>query len=147
MSTTTDGLRLRAEDADDLAVISSVLQDALVPLADMVHLSEERRFVMVVNRFRWEQEADGGRRKREPAERVHAMLSIHRVRRVRMRGLGRRPRTEIQALLGLVPGEDRIDMEFSGGGTIRVEVDAIDAALADLGEPWPTRYRPSHPED
>ena len=47
-------LKLRAEDAEDLAVISAILQDALVPVGEMAYLPEEQRFVLVANRFRWE---------------------------------------------------------------------------------------------
>ena len=51
-----DGSRLRllANDEKDLAVISSMLQDAIVMVADMVFLQKEQSFVMAVNRFRWE---------------------------------------------------------------------------------------------
>jgi len=47
-------LRLRANDPKDLEVVSACLQDALVARRDMSFLDAERRFVMLVNRFRWE---------------------------------------------------------------------------------------------
>lgn len=47
-------LKLRAEDEEDLAVISACLQDALVPLTNIAWLKDEQRFVLVANRFRWE---------------------------------------------------------------------------------------------
>src|SRR5437763_17207664 len=47
-------LKLRAEDADDLAVISACLQDALVPVADLAYVPEDGTFLLVANRFRWE---------------------------------------------------------------------------------------------
>src|SRR5205814_6135829 len=53
------GLRLRAEDADDLAVISACLQDALVSVRDLAYDREARTFVFVANRFRWEGCAPG----------------------------------------------------------------------------------------
>src|SRR5437764_3732668 len=56
----TDGrLRLRAEDAEDLAVISACLQDALVSVRDLAYDREARSFVLVANRFRWERCGDG----------------------------------------------------------------------------------------
>jgi hypothetical protein len=48
------GLKLRAEDDEDLGVISACLQDALIPLSDMEFLAAEMRFAFVANRFRWE---------------------------------------------------------------------------------------------
>ena len=50
-------LKLRAHDAEDLAALAACLQDALVPLADVVYLKAEKRFVMVANRFMWERGA------------------------------------------------------------------------------------------
>src|SRR5207244_12488326 len=44
-------LKLRAEDEEDLAVVSAILQDALVPIGEMAYLPEEQRFVLVANRF------------------------------------------------------------------------------------------------
>src|SRR4029077_14136742 len=47
-------LKLRAEDADDLAIISACLQDALVAVRDLAFVPQDRTFLMVGNRFRWE---------------------------------------------------------------------------------------------
>ena len=51
-------LKLRAHDAEDLAVVSALLQDAIVPAKEMTFLADERRFVMVANRFMWERQPD-----------------------------------------------------------------------------------------
>ena len=47
-------LKLRAEDTEDLAVISACLQDALVAVRDLAYAPEEHSFLFVANRFRWE---------------------------------------------------------------------------------------------
>jgi hypothetical protein len=49
-----ESLKLRARDAGDLEMIAAILQDALVPLADMKYLPREQRFALLLNRFRWE---------------------------------------------------------------------------------------------
>ena len=48
-------LRLQAAGQDDLEVLSALLQDAIIPGEDMFHDQGGRRFVMVVNRFCWDQ--------------------------------------------------------------------------------------------
>src|SRR4029450_10962026 len=53
----TPPLKIIARDAEDLAVVSACLQDALIPLNEMRYLPQERRFIMVANRFRWERAA------------------------------------------------------------------------------------------
>ncbi len=47
-------LKLRARDLDDMRVIAAMLQDAVVRPAEMAYLAREKRFVMVLSRFRWE---------------------------------------------------------------------------------------------
>src|SRR5215510_11520021 len=54
-------IRLMAKDAEDLAVVASCLQDALVPLSEMRFLKAEKRFVMLLNRFRWELASDAAK--------------------------------------------------------------------------------------
>ena len=36
-------------------------------------------------------------------------------------------------------------LDFAGGSSVRLEVAQILCHLDDLGEPWPTRWRPKHP--
>ena len=47
-------LKLYAKDEEDLAVIAAVAQDALVPIGEMAFLPAEKRFVLALNRFRWD---------------------------------------------------------------------------------------------
>jgi len=137
-------LKLHARDTDDLVVIASVLQDALVPLGDIVFLADEKSFVMAVNRFRWEQ-GDAAR------ERIVSGLRFDAVRNVRYRGIDRRDRGGFLSFLTLSydPGADGgiVTMQFSNGGAIRLEVGDLYCALGDLGEAWPTLWQPGHDTD
>lgn len=147
-------LLLRAEDAEDLAVISSCLQDALVPLSDMRYEPAERRFVMAVNRFRWEAcGADGPERGAEGYQRIACAITIEAVRRVAVRGIDQSKRERLHELLAVraldgateaAPSPAVIELAFAGGGAIRLEVDRIACRLKDFGEPWPTRWQPTH---
>ena len=49
----TDKLRLMALDGEDLSVISAAAQDSLVAVRDCAWFKDEKRFVLLVNRFRW----------------------------------------------------------------------------------------------
>src|SRR5258707_7227412 len=53
----TDKLKLSALDADDLSVISAAVQDSLVAVRDCAFFAGEKRFVLLLNRFRWEADA------------------------------------------------------------------------------------------
>jgi hypothetical protein len=144
MAEATTPLRLLAEDAEDLAVISAALQDAIGRIGDIVYEPAERRVTLVLNRFRWET-GDGG------SERVRAGLQFGSVLGVKARRLRRDKPDAIVELLaadfepGGAPGGGVL-LRFAGGGDLRLEVECIDAALADLSDPWPTRRAPAHDE-
>lgn len=140
------GLKLRAADAEDLAVLSAILQDSLVAIAEMTYLSDESRFVLVANRFKWEPQTGATQAK---AERVLTGLCIDGVKAVSRRGFSPREGDRILSLLALRLGEHGANpslvLDFAGGSSVRLEVGQILCHLDDLGEPWPTRWRPKHP--
>ena len=140
------GLKLRAADAEDLAVISAILQDALVAVGEMVYLPEEHQFVLVANRFRWEPQQRAARKNHE---RVLSGFCIDGVKSVKRRGFNPREEERILSLLAIrtdsIENPTMLLLEFAGGSSIWLEVGRIMCHLDDLGEPWPTRWRPKHP--
>lgn len=150
----TTPIRLRAEDEEDLKVVSACLQDAIVPIGEMCFVPGEKRFVLVVNRFRWETAGlsrDGGGPTAEdddlyPFERIHCGVRFDGVERVRTRGIDLRDRRQILDLLGLGVEEGDVLLHFAGGGCIRLSGATWSCRIEDLGEPWPTASRPGHPD-
>ena len=142
------GLRLRAEDADDLAVISACLQDALVSVRDLAYDPEARSFVFVANRFRWEA---GGEGEAARFERTLCGVAFDEVEGVAYRGFHRSEEDRILCLLAIRPNSaangGTIDLDFSGGPAIRLTASVIRCHARDFGEPWPTAWHPDHPED
>ncbi len=137
-----NAVRLRAGSVEDLSVIASLVQDAIVPLGDIAFIKEDHSFVLVLNRFRWEDEGEADRR-----ERVHAGLRFDTVRRVRYRNIDTRDRGQFLSLLTLAYDDGVASLHFAGGGAIRLDVDKLACALEDLGEPWPTTHVPRHDPD
>ena len=140
-------LRLRAEDANDLQVISACLQDALTRVADMDWQPRQRRFVLLASRFRWERQ----QRRRVGGERVRSAFQANHVQAVRLRNVDRRNPEGLLSLLAVV-GEERGDgvalhLAFSGGGEIVLEADCFDIGLTDVGSAWVTPHRPRHSLD
>ena len=137
-------LRLRAETADDLAVIAAVLQDAVGRLGDAAHLARRHRFVAVLNRFRWENDAQTG------AERVRAGLTVAHVLAARTQGIDPRAAQTVYNLLDLAfdAGEDgagTVRLILSGGAQVALDVEALEVTLDDLSQPWPAQGTPTHP--
>ena len=138
-------LQLRANDAEDLAVISACLQDALIPLADMAFVPEERRFLLVASRFRWE---IVGEQTQAAAsiERVHCGVCFEHVVTVRTRGIDRRAHGgRTLELLTVSLEENAIRLIFAGRAEVRLELDGVLCHLRDFGEPWPAFRQPTHP--
>jgi len=144
------GLRLCAEDSDDLAVISACLQDALVPVRDLAYDGAARSFVLVANRFRWEALADSVPADNEAAafERVLCGVAFNDVDGVAYRGFRRTEEDRILSLLAIhsrgAPPDAAVHLEFAGDAAIRLAVSAISCRVHDFGEPWPTPWQPGH---
>jgi hypothetical protein len=135
-------LRLLAEDTEDLAIIAAALQDAVGKIGEIHYEAAARQLTLVLNRYRWE--ADG-----PAAERVRAGLQFGGVLSVQARKLRRdAPEAVIELLtIDFEPAEapgGAVVLSFAGGGDLRLEVECIDAALADVSAPWPTKRTPAH---
>lgn len=140
-------LNLGAQDADDLKVLSALVQDAVFPASEMKWDAAARRFALLLNRFRWED----GARERHGAERVQSVLAISDVMRVASQGIDRKDKDMILSLLSISfePGEDgtgTLELTLAGDGAIRLEVETIEMTLRDVTRPYraPSGNIPAH---
>lgn len=144
-------LRLRAEGTEDLAVLSALVQDAVAQTAEIAWAKRHRRFVLLVNRFRWE-DAPAAERQRRPFERVRAVLTVDGVLRARTSGIDPADRDLVLEILALSfePGEDGagvLRLVVAGDGEIALDVECLDVTLTDVTRPYEARSKPSHPLD
>lgn len=146
-------LRLRAETAEDLAVISALLQDAVGETAQMAWLPRRRRFTALLNRFRWEdapRAARGGR----PFERVQALLCVDGALRARASGIAPGDPALIVSLLALAfdaggDGAGVLRLILAGDGEIALDVECLEVTLLDVTRPHAAHSRdaPRHDAD
>lgn len=143
-------LRLRALDADDLAVISGLCQDAVLPASELKWDRRARRLGLLLNRFRWE-DAPAAEARRREYERVQSVLAFEDVTAVRSAGVPRGDGDTVLSLLaiGFEPGEDgtgEIVLTFAGDGEMRVRVEALEVLLRDVTRPYraPSGKAPRH---
>lgn len=144
------GLRLKAETSGDLAVFSSLLQDAVLRVDDMAYQPQRHRFALVANRFRWEGELAGKQRPKDvpEGERVRAALRFEGVLKAKARNIPFKIRKQVLELLALdakkADGGFRVTLTFAGNAAVELEAEVIEAYLEDLTAPWPARKRPAH---
>ena len=133
-------LRLLAQDAEDLALISAAMQDAVAKVGDITFESKARLLTIAFNRYRWE--AGGG-------ERVRSALQLGGVLKVQARKIRRDAPDAVLEILAMMfepteaPG-GVVTLSCAGGGDLRATVECVEAVLADLSQPWPTRRKPDH---
>ena len=134
----TDKLKLLAQDPDDLLLISAALQDAEVKLADISYAPAARTLTFPLTRFRWE--ADG-------TEQVSCAVQFGDVLNVKTRDLKKDATCTLMAVEFMEnpePPGGHLLLLFAGCGELKVEVECVDAALADLSDPWPAETQPDH---
>lgn len=143
-------LNLGALEVEDLNVISTLVQDAVLPAKEMSWRAKEHRFALLLNRFRWEDQQAAERRGRA-YERVQSLLTIETVLAVSSQGVNPKERDLVLSLLSVSfePGEEgsgHVLLTFAGDGAIRLQVEALEVSLRDVTRPYiaPSKSFPAH---
>jgi len=138
-------LKFIALDGEDLEVVSAHLQDAVVKVSDVLWRPQEKRLVLALNRFDWEAaQAD-----RPEYRRRRAALRFERVMSCKCRNVNPAGKDGVLNLLAVeyTPTDAPagvVTLIFSGDAALRLEVECLEAELADLGPAWTTTTRPIH---
>lgn len=140
-----DLLKLVALDNDDIDVLSAHVQDSIVKVGDIMWRPDEKRVIVVINRFDWERAQNVA----PPFHRRRAALRFERVNAFKHRHIAC---TEKDAVLNLLAVEftptdapaGQVTLTFSGGAALRLDVECLEAELADLGPEWATAACPAH---
>lgn len=143
-------LNLGAQDAEDLQVISSLTQDAVLTVDDLKWSRAERQLVFLLKRFRWEDVELAKQQGRDP-ERVQSLLVIQNATGLASQGIDRKRADIVLSLMslefsGAVDGVGDLILTFSGDGALKVQVDGLDVALRDVTRPYvaPSKQVPNH---
>ena len=139
-------LKLIALDDQDLSIVSAHVQDAVMKVSDLEYLPAAKRFVLTMNRFVWEAKSGLFR---QHNERRQAVLHFDRVLGAKTSGIPRDKPAEVLSLLAvsfiaISKPAGIVELVFSGGGTIMLDVECVEARLADVGGSWEASSRPVH---
>lgn len=127
-------LKLIALDADDLAVISTHVQDARVRVCDIIWRQGETRLVIGMNRLDWEQTLAGETTPR----RLVAALRFDRVLSCKSRNIDLSEPERVLELVGIefhpteAPGGSAL-LIFAQGAALRLDLECLECELTDLG--------------
>jgi len=140
-----EALKLIAQTAEDLTIVSSLMQDTTVLVGDMAWLPAENRFALVGNRYRWEKK---GWFRRPKGERVRTALHFTGINSAQLTGIDLQQKDLVLDLLNIEAHETGVGvsilLNFAGEASIRLSAEAVDALVSDLTGAWEAKARPHH---
>lgn len=148
-----DKLKLRAEDIEDITIMSAYLQDAITMMGDIAYLRESRQFIIMLNRYVWENRCpDTGKilpEKGMPCSRIRTGLNFDDVMKISSHNIATPMKEHPLELLAVeaIQLEDKtfhVNFIFSGDGIIRLECEMISAHMQDIGDIWAAKCHPKH---
>ena len=139
-------LKLIGKNEEDLKVISAYLQDSIVTIQDIVFLKKSRTFVMIVNRFMWEDAEKGVFRKNK---RIRCAVKFEEIINVKSKNINQKNKKkplECLAIKCTFTDESfyKIKIFFAGEGVITLSSEIIEVLLCDLGKSWIVKHAPIH---
>ena len=139
-------LKLTGKNEDDLKVISAYIQDSVVTLKNIVFLKQNRTFVMIVNRFMWEDIEKGINRQNK---RIRCALKFEGILEVKSKTINQKNKNKRLECLAIkcnkiLDKNYEINFFFAGGGLITLISESIEIVMNDLGEAWNVKHVPKH---
>ena len=142
---TSFNLKLLALNHDDLKVLSAHLQDSVTLVKDIIFLKKSRTFLMMVNRFMWEDVERGIFRENK---RIRCAVKFENVLEVKSRNISQKKKDKILELLSIDSevknNKKELLITFAGNNEIILIVEEINILLDDVGLPWKVKHVPKH---
>ena len=141
-----NNLKLIGKNEEDLKIISAYLQDSVVIIKDIVFLKKNRTFIMILNRFMWEDVEKGVFRQNK---RVRCAIKFEEVIKVQSKNINQKNKNKPLEYLAIKSSSIfdnyfKIKFFFSGGGIITIISEVIEVTMNDLGESWNVKHFPTH---
>tara|TARA_B100000029_G_scaffold95917_1_gene85970 strand:- start:294 stop:743 length:450 start_codon:yes stop_codon:yes gene_type:complete len=141
-----NNLNLIGKNEEDLKIISAYLQDSVVIVKDIVFLKKNRTFIMILNRFMWEDLEKGDFKKNK---RIRSAVKFEEVLNVHSKNINQKTKNKALEYLAIkctLSSDNfyKIKIFFSGDSIITLVTEVIEVAMNDLGKPWKVKYFPKH---
>ena len=142
----SENLKLSATSDEDLRVISAHLQDSITQIGNIAHLKKNKFFLIQFNRFMWEDVEKSALRKKK---RIKCAVKFEEVIKVESKNINQKNKKKPMEFLAMKCSTSldqtyKTMIFFAGSSIITVITEAIEVVLQDLGNPWSTKYIPTH---
>ena len=143
---TKNNLKLIGKNKEDFKVISAYSQDSIVAVKDMIFLEKNKIFVMIINRFMWE---DIGKGTYKQNKRIRCAIKFEGILKVKSKKINQKNRNKRLECLAIKCNEIlsknyEIIFFFAGGAAITLISESIEVVMNDLGASWNVKYVPKH---
>ena len=141
-----NNLKLIGKNQEDLKVISTYTQDSIVAVKDIVFLGQNRIFIMMINRFMWEDVGKGTFRQNK---RIRCAIKFEEVLKAQSKEINQKSKNKFLECLAIeckeIPNNNyEIKIFFSGDNIITLISEAIEVVMHDLGKAWNVKHIPKH---
>ena len=139
-------LKLVCKNKEDLSVVSAYLQDSIVTAKDIKFLKKNRTFIMILNRFMWEDVEKGVFRE---SKRIRCAIKFEHVLLVKSKRINQKNKNKPLGCLAIKSeklSSDNYDIKilFSGGSIISLVSEVLEVYMQDLGKAWNVKRIPVH---
>ena len=141
-----NNLKLIGKNQEDLKVISAYSQDSIVAVKDIIFLEKNKIFVMMINRFMWEDIEKGTHKQ---SKRIRCAIKFEGILKVKSKKINQKNKNKRLECLAIECNEIlsknyEINFFFAGGSVITLISESIEVVMNDLGESWNVKHIPKH---
>ena len=139
-------IKIIGNNIEDLKIISTYIQDSLVTVGDIVFLKKNRIFIMLINRFMWE---NVKKHSKDLKKRIRCAIKFEGIFNVKSKNINQSTKNKSLEFLAIkcnyTSDENyNINFFFSGGGAITLISESIEVIMQDIGNPWIVKHAPKH---
>ena len=139
-------LKLIGKNNEDLKTISAYCQDSIVKIKDLVYLKKNKIFIMMLNRFMWEDVEKGPFRS---YKRIKSVLKFNLIENVLSKNINQHQKNRNLELLAIKSEHKpdnlyNINLIFSGNSILLFKSEEIDVMLDDQAYFWKVKHSPKH---
>ena len=135
-------LKLKFLDQGDIKIFSTLCQDGIFSINEIIYNKIDKIFIATFSRFCWEFVEK--KQKDETFYRVVSGIRVCNVNKITYTNKDKINSSKFINLLSVDNNKNEITLNFSSDVTVKLFIKKIEIYLDDLDMPWPTAKKPMH---